>query len=74
MGQILAGLSPDAQFAFIVCGFALATAVQDNLPELVSFRSKNGENDSSGKLRALASLASASTRLNRASPIFPKQP
>lgn len=27
MGQILAGLSPDAQFAFIVCSFALALVI-----------------------------------------------
>ncbi|HEX6482138.1 MAG TPA: hypothetical protein VF043_25115 [Ktedonobacteraceae bacterium] len=41
--------------------------------KLAQLRSKNGENDNSGKLLAAASLASASTRLNRASLAWPKQ-
>jgi hypothetical protein len=39
---------------------------------LAHVRSNNGESDNSGKLRAPASLANASTRLNRASLAFPK--
>jgi hypothetical protein len=42
--------------------------------KLAHVRSKNGESDNSGKLCAPASLESASTRLNRASLAFPKQP
>src|SRR5216683_2282255 len=41
--------------------------------KLAQVRSKNGENDNSGKLLAPASLESASTRLNRASFALPKQ-
>src|SRR5947208_10521652 len=41
--------------------------------KLAQVRSKNGENDNSGKLLAPASLQSASTRLNRASLALPKQ-
>src|SRR5207302_11043319 len=41
--------------------------------KLAQLRSKNGENDNSGKLRAAASLESASTRLHRASLALPKQ-
>src|SRR6266567_7095852 len=41
--------------------------------KLAQLRSKNGENDNSGKLLAPASLQSASTRLNRASLALPKQ-
>src|ERR1700694_3882367 len=41
--------------------------------KLAQVRSKNGENDNSGKLRAAASLESASTRLHKASLALPKQ-
>src|SRR5205807_640942 len=41
--------------------------------KLAQLRSKKGENDNSGKLRAAASLESASTRLHRASLALPKQ-
>src|SRR5207237_8606323 len=41
--------------------------------KLAQLRSKNGENDHSGKLRAAASLESASTKLHRASLALPKQ-